>query len=150
MEKTMHIARFEPWSFVDLLQRDLDRRGIRRDPDSNDYSAVADWTPAVDVVEEKDRYVLRADVPGVDPETINVSMDNGILSIAGERLPVAPADDAGVQRIERPTGRFSRRFTLPDTVDADNITAKCSNGILEVVAPKAPEVQPRRITIEAA
>ena len=146
----MHTARFEPWSFTDLLQRELDRRGVRRDGGNQDHNSVTDWTPAVDVVEEKTRYVLRADVPGVNPDAIDIAMDNGILSIAGERLAVAPAEDTGVQRIERPTGRFSRRFTLPDTIDADNITARCSNGILEVVAPKAPEVQPRRITIEAA
>lgn len=146
----MHTARFEPWSFNDLLQRELDRRGIRRDPGNQEYNSITDWTPAIDVVEEKTRYVLRADVPGVDPDAIDIAMDNGILSIAGERLPVAPTEDSGIQRIERPTGRFARRFTLPDSVDADNITAKCSNGILEVIVPKAPEVQPRRITIEAA
>lgn len=146
----MHTARFEPWSFNDLLQRELDRRGIRRDPGNQEYNSITDWTPAIDVVEEKTRYVLRADVPGVDPDAIDIAMDNGILSIAGERLPVAPTEDSGIQRIERPTGRFARRFTLPDSVDADNITAKCSNGILEVIVPKAAEVQPRRITIEAA
>lgn len=145
----MTITRFEPWNYLDLLHRDLDRivSGHRRN--DNDQS-VADWTPAVDIVEEKDRFVLRADVPGVRPEDIDVSMDNGVLSLSGERHPIAVGEESGVQRIERATGRFLRRFTLPDTANADAISAKCANGILEVVIPKAAEVQARRITVEAA
>ena len=146
----MNIARFEPWSFVDLLHRDLDRLAQHRDLPESDGSAVADWVPAVDIIEEKNRFVLRADVPGVNPENIDVSMDNGVLSVSGKRLAIAPDDDTGVQRIERATGRFLRRFTLPETVDAEAIAAKCSNGILEVTIPKAPEIQARRITVEAA
>jgi HSP20 family protein len=146
----MNIARFEPWSFVDLLHRDLDRMVGDRRISSDDQSAVADWVPAVDIVEEKDHFVLRADVPGVNAEDIDVSMDNGVLSISGERHAIAPSDDTGVQRIERTNGRFLRRFTLPDTANADDISAKSSNGILEVVIPKAPEIQARRITVEAA
>ena len=146
----MNIARFEPWSFVDLLHRDLDRLAQHRDLPESDGSAVADWVPAVDIIEEKNRFVLRADVPGVSAEDIDVSMDNGVLSVSGKRLAIAPDDDTGVQRIERATGRFLRRFTLPETVDAEAIAAKCSNGILEVTIPKAPEIQARRITVEAA
>jgi hypothetical protein len=77
-------------------------------------------------------------------------MDNGVLSVSGERLAIAPDNDTGVQRIERASGRFLRRFTLPETADAEAIAAKCSNGILEVTIPKAPEIQARRITVEAA
>lgn len=144
----MNIARFEPWNFVDLLHRDLDRMAAQRNIPGTDNSPVADWVPAVDIVEEKGRFVLRADVPGVNPEDIDVSMDNGVLSISGERHPIA-TDDEGVQRIERATGRFLRRFTLPETADAEDIAAKCTNGILEVTIPKVPEVQARRITVEA-
>ena len=146
----MNIARFEPWNYVDLLHRDLGRLVGGRRGTPSDQSTVADWTPAVDIVEEKDRFVLRADVPGVNPEDIDVSMDNGVLSIAGERHPIAAPEEAGVQRIERATGRFLRRFTLPETVDAEQISARSTNGILEVAIPKAPEVQARRITVEAA
>ncbi len=146
----MNIARFEPWSFVDLLHRDLDRLVGARRVGGDEQSPVADWVPAVDIIEEKDRFVLRADVPGVRTEDIEVAMDNGILSVSGERHAIAPTDDNGVQRIERATGRFLRRFTLPDTANAEGISAKTSNGILEVVIPKAPEIQARRITVEAA
>ncbi len=146
----MNIARFEPWSFVDLLHRDLDRLVGARRVGGDEQSPVADWVPAVDIIEEKDRFVLRADVPGVKTDDIEVAMDNGILSVSGERHAIAPTDDNGVQRIERATGRFLRRFTLPDTANAEGISAKTSNGILEVVIPKAPEIQARRITVEAA
>ena len=146
----MNIARFEPWSFADLLHRDLDRLAQQRSLPGNDGNPVDDWVPAVDIIEEKSRFMLRADVPGVDPENIDVSMDNGVLSVSGERLAIAPEEDTGVQRIERATGRFLRRFTLPETVDAEAIAAKCANGILEVTIPKAPEIQSRRITVEAA
>lgn len=146
----MNIARFEPWTFVDLLHRDLDRLAQDRGVASNDHNPVADWVPAVDIVEEKDRFVLRADVPGVKPDDIDVSMDAGMLSLSGERHAIAPEEDAGVQRIERATGRFLRRFTLPESADAEGIAAKCADGILEVSIPKAPEVQSRRITVEVA
>ncbi len=146
----MTIARFEPWSYLDLLHRDLDRlvgsRGAARDS----QDPVADWVPAVDIIEEKTRFVLRADVPGVSPDDIDVSMDNGVLSVSGHRRAIAGDDKTGVQRLERATGRFYRRFTLPDTADADAITARCQDGILEVAIPKAPEIQARRITVEAA
>ena len=145
----MNTARFEPWSFVDLLHRDLDRLVQRRDVTGNDDSPVADWVPAVDIVEEKSRFVLRADVPGVNPKDVDVSMDNGILSVSGQRLAIDPGEDAGVQRLERATGRFLRRFTLPETADAEAIAAKYANGILEVTIPKSPEIQARRITVEA-
>ena len=146
----MNITRFEPWTFVDQLHRDLDRlvgvRGVSRD----DQNEVADWVPAVDIIEERTRFVLRADVPGVRREDIDVSMDNGVLSISGERHAIATDDDTGVQRIERAAGRFLRRFTLPESADAEGIAAKCADGILEVTIPKAPEIQARRITVEAA
>jgi HSP20 family protein len=146
----MNIARFEPWTFVDLLRRDLDRLADPRRATGNGHESVADWTPAVDIFEEKNRFLLRADVPGVDPEDINVSMENGVLNVSGQRRADVRPEDTSAQRIERAAGRFFRHFTLPETTDAEGITAKCSNGILEVSIPKMPEVQARRITVETA
>jgi len=146
----MNVTRFEPWTFVDLLHRDLDRLVQGRRHSTDEQNSLADWVPAVDIVEEKERFVLRADVPGVNPDDIDVSMDSGVLSVSGQRHAVATDEDSGVQRIERATGRFLRRFTLPDTADAENIGARCTNGVLEVVIPKAPEVRARRINVEAA
>lgn len=146
----MNMTRFEPWSIVDLLHRDLDRLAARRMAGGDSDAVVTDWVPAVDIIEEKERFVLRADVPGVDPANIEVSMDAGVLSIAGQRLPEARDEDAGLQRMERASGRFYRRFSLPDTADAENIKAQCRNGILEVSIPKQPQVQARRIEVHAA
>lgn len=146
----MQLTRFEPWSFVDLLQRDLDRVSQARYGNEDTAGAVANWTPAVDIAEHKDRFVLHADVPGVDPADIEITMDNGVLTLAGERTSASASEENGFRRVERATGRFFRRFTLPDTADADNITAKSHNGILEISIPKLPEVRSRRITVEAA
>lgn len=144
----MNLTRFEPWSIVDLLHRDLDRLTSRRLSNGAEENSVADWVPAVDIVEENDRFLLRADVPGVDPTAIEVSMDAGVLSVSGERKSESVSEHDGYRRVERASGRFLRRFTLPDTADADGITASSSNGILEVSIPKRPEIQARRITVE--
>ena len=146
----MNLTRFEPWSIVDLLHRDLDRLAARRLPVHDAEGAVTDWVPAVDIIEEKDRFVLRADVPGVQPADIEVSMDAGVLSISGQRFEESRSEDAGMQRVERVSGRFFRRFSLPDTADAEGISALTRNGILEVSIPKLPEVQARRIEVQAA
>ena len=146
----MNLTRFEPWSIVDMLHRDLDRLAARHIPAGDSDAVVTDWVPAVDIIEEKERFVLRADVPGVAPADIEVSMDAGILTVAGQRTQEARSDDAGLQRMERASGRFFRRFSLPDTADAENISAQCRNGILEVSIPKQPQVQARRIEVQAA
>lgn len=146
----MNLTRFEPWSIIDQLHRDLDRLAQGRVTQSQNENPVADWAPAVDIIEEKDRFVLRADVPGIDPADIDVSMDNGVLTVSGERKTETTTEDEGFRRVERSFGRFYRRFNLPDTADADGIKATSSMGILEISIPKMPEIKARRIAIEAA
>jgi HSP20 family protein len=148
--KMMNLVRFEPWSIADLMQREFGRLPVSRFVRDNAATSVADWAPAVDIIEETDRFVLRADVPGVAVEQIDVSMEDGVLTVSGERSVEQLEDTTGARHFERQSGRFHRRFSLPDSVDAEAIAAKCSNGILEVIIPKLPEVQPRRITVEAA
>lgn len=143
----MNLVRFEPWSLFDQLHRDLNRSALGTTDASRELS---DWLPAVDIVEQKDRFLVRADVPGVDAKDIDVSMEKGVLSVSGERKAEEQSDVDGVQRYERVSGRFYRRFTLPESADAEGITAKSANGILEISIPKLPEVQARRITVEAA
>ena len=146
----MKLTRFEPWSIVDLLQSDLKRFPTQRSGPGGVEKATADWAPAVDIIEEKARFVLRADVPGIAAADIEISMDAGVLSVAGERLANSTTEAPGLRRVERASGRFLRRFSLPDSADAGSITARSSEGILEVSIPKLPEVQARRIEVEAA
>lgn len=141
---------FQPWTITDAIRRDIARDANGRIIRPSRPSDTADWRPAVDFVEERDRFVLRADIPGVDPENIDVQTNDGILTVSGERPAAEHGERRGVQHVERVAGRFCRQFTLPETADADGITASSSYGTLEVVIPKLAQVQPRRITVEAA
>lgn len=149
----MNMSRRDPFSLLDRLQRDFDQIASRHygvnSAEDREYN-IADWVPAVDIIEETDRFVLRADLPGVNPDDIEVNMENGILSISGQRHQETMSNTDGVRRMERRVGKFFRRFSMPDSANAEQVTAKSSNGILEVVIPKAPEVQSRRITVESA
>ena len=147
MNNSIGQLRFSPWSVADLLHRDIAQAPGRRNssvaPDTN-------WSPATDIVEKEDRFEIRSDLPGMSADQIEVSMDAGLLSISGERQAEPRDDDEGARRIERPAGRFARRFTMPDTANAEGITARMSDGILEVSIPKQPELKARRIAVEAA
>lgn len=117
--------------------------------DNPDESAVvtSQWVPRVDIKEEAQRFVILADLPGVDPQHVEVLMDKGILSIKGERSSEVVEQSERFSRIERRYGSFHRRFALPDTADADGITASGHNGVLEIVIPKRAESTPRRIQV---
>lgn len=118
--------------------------------DDDGSTPATDWMPAVDVTEEEDRYVLHADVPGVDPKDIEITLENGVLTIRGRREFSANGQDRqGFRRVERVSGTFFRRFTLPDTADADKISAQSKHGVLELVIPKQEKVQPRRIQVKS-
>lgn len=124
--------------------------------ESADASSVvtSQWTPRVDIREERDRFVILADLPGIEPGEVEVWMDKGVLSLKGERKAAGGESGEGeggevrFSRIERSTGRFHRRFTLPDSADADGVTASGHNGVLEISIPKRPETTPRRIQVD--
>lgn len=142
----MTLMRYEPWSLLNQLSRELERlhdTGGREEP-----AITADWSPAVDIREEPEGYLLHADLPGVEPKDIEVHMENGVLTIRGERRHESREEREHYKRVERVHGTFFRRFALPDTADSDNISARCQNGVLEVRIPKQARVQPRRIAVE--
>ena len=116
---------------------------------TSDESSVvtSQWAPRVDIVEEPDRFAIFADLPGVDPQDVEVLMDKGILSIRGERRSEMDSQNGRYSRIERRYGMFHRRFALPDSADAEGITANGRNGVLEISIPKRPETTPRRIQV---
>lgn len=118
--------------------------------DEGDQSNVvtSQWAPRVDIKEEGGRFVIFADVPGVDPKDIEVSMDKGVLTIKGERVSESREEKERYTRLERSRGSFHRRFALPDSADSDAIKAAGRHGVLEISIPKRPETTPRRIPID--
>ena len=140
---------YEPWQALRRMQYDLSRVLNEGEKTGEDGSSIATslWTPAVDIKEEESQFVLLADVPGVDPKSIDVTMEAGVITIKGERKAASDESKNGFHRIERRYGTFYRRFSLPDYADADKITAKCDNGVLKVTVPKQAKAQPKRITV---
>lgn len=108
------------------------------------------WAPRVDIREEAGRFLILADVPGVDLADVEIQMDKNVLSIKGERKAHASEAEGKYARVERVAGAFKRSFTLPDSADAEGITASGRNGVLEIAIPKKAESAPRRIAINAA
>jgi HSP20 family protein len=152
----MAIVRYEPWHVVNRLHQTLDQvlnnhfgnDATLSAPEASSSPSVS-WVPRVDIHEEKDRFVVLADVPGVDPKDIDITADNGVLTVRGERKAEKRETDNGYERIERVAGTFLRRFTLPEGANTDEIKAKQTNGVLEVTIPKTAAVQPRRISVDA-
>ena len=108
------------------------------------------WIPSVDVHEEAERYVVRADLPGVSPDDIEITAEAGVLTLKGERKVNGQQSEGNYQRVERVAGNFVRRFTLPEAAQTDGIKANHVNGVLEVSIPKQVKPEPRRIKVEAA
>jgi len=146
-EREMTVVRYEPWALVNRLQKDIDRLFTAPQTTATDSGA---WVPPVDIHEETHQFVLNVDLPGVDPKAVEITSDQGVLTIRGQRDDARKDSREGHRRIERITGEFQRRFSLPETADVQNIKAKAFNGVLEVSIPKLAQVQPRRIAVEAA
>ena len=106
------------------------------------------WTPALDIIEEKDQYVLKADLPGLKKEDIKISVQDDILSIEGERQVESVTEESQVHRYERTFGRFTRSLNLGSKVDVAKIKANYKDGVLELFVPKSEEVKPRSVDIQ--
>lgn len=145
----MNMVRYDPLD-IDRLQNEINRL-FSGWGDTESTSATADWVPTVDINEYGDRFELYVDVPGVEPKSVDIRLDNGVLTINGERQPPAHVDGENRvrRRTERGYGRFHRRFILPDTVDAENVKATDRHGVLEIRIAKHARAQPRRIPIAA-
>lgn len=115
---------------------------------ADERAAALAWQPRVDVKEESDRYLVRADVPGVDPKDIEITLDDGVLTLRGERKEEVKDEKEGYRRVERFSGRFFRRFTLPERTDPDKVGARADKGVLEISIPKAKSDPIRRIRID--
>lgn len=115
-----------------------------------DLSTVetSQWVPSVDIREESDKFVVSADIPGVKPEDIEVTMENGTLTIRGERREERDESSQGMRRLERVQGTFYRRFSLPETADPNGIRARGENGVLRIEIAKREQALSRRIPVE--
>lgn len=137
-----------PWNLLNHLQRELQNTEYSRITDDDASVATASWAPSVDISENETGFTLRADVPGVDPEAIDISMEKGVLTIKGERKAESAQDTENYHRIERQSGQFYRRFTLPDSADADKIEARSEHGVLTITIPKQEVAVSRRIEVK--
>jgi HSP20 family protein len=148
----MAVMRHEPWNLISQIQNEMNklldnRMSLYTGEDAGNV-VTSEWAPAVDIKEERDRFVLYADVPGVDPKDIEITMEDNTLSIRGTRLTVSEQERDLFKRAERAHGSFYRRFALPDTADAERISARGRHGVLEITIPKQEKVQPRKISVE--
>lgn len=146
----MSLIKYEPWFGARQLQDDINR--LFTSWNTNDSSGVtADWVPTVDINEFDDKFQLYVDFPGVDPKDVEITLESDVLTITGERYVQAEKGDENVisRRAERGSGRFYRRFILPDTIDAESVKATDRHGVLEILIPKKAKAQPRRIEVAA-
>jgi HSP20 family protein len=143
----MALVRWDPGRELDSLQSDMNRLfdGFfgSRGPGANGRR----WIPAMDLAETEDHLVLRADLPGMDEEDLEIEIKDRVLTVAGERRSEHEATDEGFYRVERAFGRFSRSLSLPDGIDADRVSANFDRGVLEVKIPKPEETKPHRVEI---
>lgn len=140
----MSITRYEPWALHRELLNEVNRVFGTNDASS---AATADWVPPVDIEEYADKFVLYADVPGIEPSSIDVTLEKGVLTLSGGREQAVEQGSIERKRSERASGKFLRRFVLPDTVDSENVSASGKNGVLQVVIPKRAQAQPRKIAV---
>lgn len=149
----MALVSYDPWGSMSKLQDEVNRVFHQRlgavAPNDDSSVATSNWTPAVDIEEQTDRFVITADVPGVKPEDIDITMENGLLTIKGERREERNVAETGFRRVERVSGSFYRRFSLPDSADAERISANGKNGVLEIVIPKGEQAKARRISVQS-
>jgi HSP20 family protein len=111
---------------------------------------VRDWVPAVDILERNDHFIIRAELPGVAKDEMDVHVEDGVLTLSGERKRETETGDGAAFRTERIYGAFARSFTLPTTVDASKVSAAYKDGVLTVTVPKAETAKPKKVEILAA
>ena len=146
----MTLMRYEPFNLLSQFQREVNHLlDAGRFGDEETGHGLADWAPAVDIKEEPNQFVIHADLPGVEVKDIDIALENGVLTLKGQRAVEQREESKNYRRVERVRGTFLRRFSLPDAVDAEKVTAKCRDGVLEVLVPKRETAQPRRIAIES-
>jgi HSP20 family protein len=136
------LTRWDPFAEIARIQDQFARWAGRESP------FVGTFSPAIDIFDEKDAILVKAEVPGIKSEDIKISVDNNVLTVTGERKLEQAEKKEGYHRIEREYGSFSRSFNLPATVDADHVEADMTDGVLTVRVPKKAAPEPKRIEVK--
>jgi HSP20 family protein len=145
----MDVVRWEPFEGLNRIQSRINDLFDETFGRSRAYSTAPTgvWFPPVDILESKDSYLIRAELPGMKREDFNLEVHDGSLTLSGERKFEEPANGVEYHRVERVSGKFSRSFYLPQTVKSDEIKATYRDGILEIHVPKADAAKPKQIAI---
>ena len=147
----MNLVTYDPFRELRGLQDEMNRlfsSSFNRSGGSNEMMRGA-WSPNVDILENKDSIVLEAELPGMTPDDVSISVENNVLTIQGERSFEKKQDKDNYHRVERSYGSFTRSFTLPPTVSSEDVQAVFENGILKLTLAKREEAKPRKIEIKA-
>ncbi|MFN4021608.1 MAG: Hsp20/alpha crystallin family protein [Hydrogenophilus thermoluteolus] len=148
---TTRIMPWNPFRELEELQNRLAAlmsRSLVPSSEGQEAMRMADWAPLVDIEENENGYLIKADLPGLAKDDVHVTLENGVLSISGERKQEKEEKDKKYHRVERVYGRFVRSFTLPEDADPDQIFAQFKDGVLEVRIGKSEAVKPKRIEIK--
>jgi HSP20 family protein len=145
------ISRWDPFRDLMSIQGELNRLFGRTyaGMDSDQAGPAGSWMPPLDIFEQKDQYVVNLELPGIDPNDVEVSVEDSTLVVRGERQFYRDVDEESFHRVERRFGAFSRSLALPSTADPQRIEASFDKGVLSVHIPKAEEAKPKKITIKA-
>jgi HSP20 family protein len=142
------LTKFERWDPFDELLSLRGRTDRLWAHLNQDKATLADWSPTTDVVETTNEIVIRAELPGMNEKDVDIEIENGVLTIKGERTAEKEMDEKGYRRIEREYGTFLRSFTLQTNVTPEQIAATFTNGLLEVHLPKKEGAKPKTIKVE--
>ncbi len=147
----MTIVRWEPFRELSSLQTEMNRlfNAAFDSPAGGGGGGARRWTPAMDLLETEDEFVLRADLPGLSESDVHIELEDNVLTLSGERKTEHEDKREGFYRMERAYGAFSRSLTLPKGIDPEAVTAAFDRGVLEVRVPKPEQRKPRRISINA-
>ena len=142
----MSVSRWDPFQDLLAIQDEMNQVFGRA---RHGQGGGRVWAPALDISERKDAYVVTVEVPGVNPDDLDITLEDGLLTIQGERQFTQESTEQQFHRVVRRYGSFRRSITLPSQVKADAIEASFENGVLEVVVPKAEEAKPKKISVKA-
>jgi len=146
------VTRWDPLRELDDLQQRFStmfgRAPIKKEGDKREALTVAEWAPLVDIIEDDQNYVIKAELPGVKKEDIKVGVQDDVLTVSGHRHYEKEEKDKKFHRIERSYGSFARSFTLPEDSDGEKVSAEFKDGILKVILPKSERVKPKQVEVK--